>query len=116
MNMARLLTGTILHMWRAFGRVRFTVRWDTGETMTITIPKRQIDAALHAGDSVGTIEPDPPYDADDLIRATEIQAMPPGEERYRAEIALSQRIEHRRKSLGYLADDVPWNQRQYQRA
>lgn len=116
MLMARLLTGTILHMWRAFGRVRFTVRWATGAMMTITVPKRQIDAALRAGDNVGTVEPDPPYDANDIVQWAGIQAMPPGEERVHAEMILIQRMEARRTSLGYPDKDVPWQKRYYQRA
>lgn len=66
--MARQLTGTVLRIWRAFGRVRFTVKWATGETTTITVPKQQIDATIRAGDTVGTILPDPPYTAADLTQ------------------------------------------------
>ena len=47
--MARQITGTVLRMLRGFGRVRFTVRWQTGETETITVSKRQIDATIRAG-------------------------------------------------------------------
>ncbi len=66
--MARQLTGTVLHIWRAFGRVRFTTRWQTGETTTITVPKGQIDATVRAGDTIGTIVADPTYTAEDLMR------------------------------------------------
>ena len=65
--MARQLTGTVLRIVRLFGRVRFTVRWQTGETETITVPKRRIEATIRAGDTVGTIMPDPPYTAADLM-------------------------------------------------
>ncbi len=54
-------------MVRVFGRVRFTVRWQTGETETITVSKRQIEATIRAGDRVGIIVPDPPYTAADLM-------------------------------------------------
>ncbi len=66
--MAKQLTGTVVRIWRAFGRVRFTVTWETGETARITVPKRQIDATIRAGDTVGTILPDPPYTAADLMQ------------------------------------------------
>ncbi len=66
--MAKQLTGTVLRIWRAFGRVRLTVAWETGETATITVPKRQIEATIRAGDTVGTIVADPTYSAEDLMR------------------------------------------------
>ncbi len=65
---ATQLTGTAQRVWRAFGRVRFTVAWQGGETETITVPKRQFDAAIRKGDTIGTIVADPSYTAEDLIR------------------------------------------------
>lgn len=66
--MAKQRTGTVVRIWRAFGRVRFTVQWDAGERMTVTVPKGQIDATIRRGDTVGTIVSDPPYTAEDLLR------------------------------------------------
>jgi hypothetical protein len=66
--MATQLIGTALRVYRAFGRVRFTVAWQWGETETITVPKKQFDAAIRTGDTIGTIVPGPTYTAEDLLR------------------------------------------------
>jgi hypothetical protein len=114
--MAMLLTGKILRLWRAFGRVRFTVRWDGGETATITVPKRQIDATLRAGDRVGTIEPGLLYDAEDLLEGMAIEGMPEGEEKHRRQMAMHGRLAQRWEAQGRPEQDSPWNKRYYQRA
>lgn len=66
--MAIQLTGTVLHLRRAFGRVRFTATWANGEATTITVPKSQFDATIRKGDTVATIIPSPTYTAEDLMR------------------------------------------------
>ena len=113
--MAMLRTGTIVRLWRAFGRVRFTVRWDGGETMTITVPKRQIDATLRARDRVGTIEPGPLSDAADIMESIGIGAMPEGEERMQREMAMLQRLMQRWEEQGKPEADLPWEERYYGR-
>ena len=113
--MAMLRTGTIVRLWRAFGRVRFTVRWDGGETMAITVPTPQIDATLRAGDRVGTIESEPLYDAADILESASIRAMPDGEEKMRRDQAMVQRIAQRWEARGKPEADLPWEKRYYQR-
>lgn len=66
--MAKQLIGTVLRVHRVFGRVRFTVAWQWGETETISVPKEQFDTAIRKGDTVGTIVADPTYTAEDLLR------------------------------------------------
>lgn len=66
--MAKMKTGTVVRIWRGFGRVRLTVTWQSGATRTITLPKAQCDATIRTGDTIGTIVTDPPYTAEDLIR------------------------------------------------
>ena len=113
--MAILRTGTIVRLWRAFGRVRFTVRWDGGETMLITVPTRQIDTTLRAGDRVGTIEPGPLNDAADILESITLQAMPDGEEKMLREQAMIHQIVQRWEERGKPEADLPWEKRYYQR-
>ncbi|MDQ6907866.1 MAG: hypothetical protein M3176_13660 [Chloroflexota bacterium] len=113
--MAMLRTGTIVRLWRAFGRVRFTVRWDGGETMAVTVPTRQIDATLRAGDRVGTIEPGEQNGAADIMDSISTRAMPDGEEKMLREQAMIHQIVRRWEGRGKPEADLPWEKRYYQR-
>lgn len=92
--------GEVIRLWRLFGRVRMTLRWDVETaTETLRLATAQVDRQLRAGDTVGTIAPDPPYMAEDLIRwnadhqAGRSPANPPTARLSSSDAAYYQRVE-----------------------